>query len=633
MADDELLGSRYEVLRTVSQGRRASVLQAIDTVHDRPVALKVYPVTDVDRDELLAEARLLMSIEPHPGLPVVRGDFFTHDGDRYVVVMNWVDGTDLQQVLEEQGDPGLPLQDVIDDLEQVADALDHLHGHEPPIVHGDVKPANVVRTPKGRVVLVDFDIAGAHAGKGRLGTVGYVAPEVAAGEKPDPAADVYGLAATAVTLLNGRGPTEAVPTYPGIEPGRQGQVARVLRTALSVDVARRPRSSSRLVEKLRESSRVNQPEGVVALLATEVAEADRFWSSDPDRMQDAMLLLGVLWDEVVEQYGGRVVTMPDEDHTIAVFREASKAALAALDLHDRVARGSFPLGIDVRLRAAIAVGESVLVDGAHTGAVVDRVLRLRAAAQPGATITSQSTAEMLLDLVGSELTIVSLGTVTTPTFPTGASLFGLTRPGAEHAPPVRPEADDRPGHPAPPVAPPPTMPNTKADRDAVILDALQHPSTLVALTVVGFALIFLLVLSPELGMAGLSAAVLAIGAVAFTGCFAWHYSQGYGERQRRIKDEQDQREAKARAEQNARERAGDAPGARAGLRSPRVGRRGPSAPGPHRSLPRVRCDREAAAAQPGASLREPVAPARPHRRHLPPRHARAFAHARAPRAG
>ena len=82
------------------------MLQALDTVHDRLVALKVYPVTDVDRDELLAEARLLMSIEPHPGLPVVRGDFFTHDGDRYVVVMNWVDGTDLQQVLEEQGDPG-----------------------------------------------------------------------------------------------------------------------------------------------------------------------------------------------------------------------------------------------------------------------------------------------------------------------------------------------------------------------------------------------------------------------------------------------------------------------------------------------------------------------------------------------
>ena len=57
-----------------------------------------------------------MSIDPHPALPVVRGDFFTDDGDRYVVVMDWVDGVDLQQVLEERGRPGLPLSQVLDDV-------------------------------------------------------------------------------------------------------------------------------------------------------------------------------------------------------------------------------------------------------------------------------------------------------------------------------------------------------------------------------------------------------------------------------------------------------------------------------------------------------------------------------------
>ena len=396
------------------------MLQALDKVHDRLVALKVYPVTDVDRDELLAEARLLMSIEPHPGLPVVRGDFFTHDGARYVVVMNWVDGTDLQQVLEEQGDPGLPLQDVIDDLAQVANALDHLHGHEPPIVHGDVKPANVVRTPKGRIVLVDFDIAGAHAGKGRLGTVGYVAPEVAAGEKPDPAADVYGLAATAVTLLNGHTPRDAAPTYPGIDPDQQGELARVLRAGLSVDPARRQRSATRLVEKLRDSRRAEHLQGVIAFLATEVADAARLWSDDPEEMQVAMRRLRDARDEVIGQRGGRVVMAMNEGDTIAAFSEVSAAALAALDLHDRVAREPFPPGIDVRLHAAIAVGEAALVDGIYTGAVVDKVLRLRSVAGPGVTITSRSTADMLVDRVGRDVSIVPLELGDRPGLPSGA---------------------------------------------------------------------------------------------------------------------------------------------------------------------------------------------------------------------
>jgi len=68
------------------------MLQALDRLHDRMVALKVYPVTDEDRGALLEEARVLMRLAPHPSLPVVRGDFFSDDGRSYVIVMNWIDG-------------------------------------------------------------------------------------------------------------------------------------------------------------------------------------------------------------------------------------------------------------------------------------------------------------------------------------------------------------------------------------------------------------------------------------------------------------------------------------------------------------------------------------------------------------
>jgi hypothetical protein len=550
MPDSEWLGARYEVLRTVSCGRRASVLQALDHLHDRLVALKVYPVTDDDRDELLAEARLLMHIDPHPSLPVVRDDFF--DDRRYVVVMNWVDGTDLQHVLEDQGGPGLPLSKVIDDLSWVAEALDHLHAEDPPIVHGDIKPANLVRTPKGRVVLVDFDIAGAHAGKAPVGTVGFVAPEVAAGEKPGPAADVFGLAATAITLLNGRPPTEAEPTYPGIDPSVRSRLARVLRASLATDPTRRPGSAGELIQRLRVADQNELPSGFVALLATEVADAGRLWAEEPDEMRIAMRRLRDVTDEVVAECGGTVVTSMNEgDRTIAVFREAAASAVAALGLHDRVASEPFPPETDVRLRIAIAAGEVDLVDGVYAGALVDHVLGLRWTATPSTSITSEPTAELLVGLVGSQVSIVPLGTVTNAALPQGTSLFALTRPGAEHTAKL---PKDRTDHWAR-AAPAEPISNAAVSRRAVLLEAIQHPLTLGSLTVAGLALIYVMILSSEVGVRGLAMAALVLATLVCVASFVWQYARGYSERQRLIADETHEREAAARARDVMRERA------------------------------------------------------------------------------
>ena len=166
--------------------------------------------------------------------------------------MNWVDGTDLQQVLEEQGDPGLPLSEVIDDLAQVADALDHLHAHEPPIVHGDVKPANLVRTPAGGSCSSTSTSPAPTPARVASGRSATSPPRWRPVRSPAPAADVFGLAATAVTLLNGQPPTDATPTYPGFDPAQQGQLARVLRAAPGESTPRDDRARRRrLVENLR----------------------------------------------------------------------------------------------------------------------------------------------------------------------------------------------------------------------------------------------------------------------------------------------------------------------------------------------------------------------------------------------
>src|SRR5262245_27635718 len=238
----ELLRERYEPLEVVGKGGEGEVIRALDHLHDRQVALKVRSVPgDGFRTALLAEARVLLSLSPHPGLPLVREDFFVDE--RYVIAMDWIEGQDLAALLDAEGRPGLEPGLVIGYLEQAAAALEHLHTHEPPVVHGDVKPANLILTPSGRVVLVDFGLSSTPADAVlRAGTAGFVAPEVAAGERPGAAADVYSLAATAFALVTGEPASAEALTWGTIEPGRIPGLERILRANLATDPSRRDAS-------------------------------------------------------------------------------------------------------------------------------------------------------------------------------------------------------------------------------------------------------------------------------------------------------------------------------------------------------------------------------------------------------
>ena len=275
----DLIRERYEIKARLGSGAQGTVWQAFDHQHHRDVALKVRAVGGADdREALLAEARTLLTLRPHAGLPLVREDFF--DGDNYCLVMDWVAGPSLAQVIDAQGDPGLAPTVAVGYLQQLAEAIDHLHSHHPPVVHGDVKPANAVLGPEGRIVLVDFGLSQMN---GPAGTVGYVSPEVVAGERATAAADIYGLAATAVTLLTGRAPVEGRPTWEGLDPMVVGALERGVRRGLAVDPDRRPSSASELVERLTGALSGALPEGVLTFCLTDIEGSATLWDEHPPR--------------------------------------------------------------------------------------------------------------------------------------------------------------------------------------------------------------------------------------------------------------------------------------------------------------------------------------------------------------
>jgi serine/threonine protein kinase len=90
---------RYEVVAVVGRGSGGTVVRALDRRHGREVALKLRPVRGDagDMDHFLAEAGTLLSLRPHPGLPLARDDFF--EGGHHVPVVDWVRGVDLGEVV------------------------------------------------------------------------------------------------------------------------------------------------------------------------------------------------------------------------------------------------------------------------------------------------------------------------------------------------------------------------------------------------------------------------------------------------------------------------------------------------------------------------------------------------------
>jgi serine/threonine protein kinase len=210
--------NRYRILRIVGRGGLGTVYQVADIIYGAHTIFALKELADANpgaRKQFELESRWLRELN-HDSIPKVR-ESFEWDG-RVYLVMDFVDGENLEQYLHRTNKP-LPEAQALRWMLPVCDALYYLHTRTPPLLHRDVKPANIIVTPGGHPVLVDFGIAKAHLpGMNqtvtfvrKAGTEGYAPPEqYAANGMTGPWSDVYALGATLYQLLTGRVPRTAV---------------------------------------------------------------------------------------------------------------------------------------------------------------------------------------------------------------------------------------------------------------------------------------------------------------------------------------------------------------------------------------------------------------------------------------
>ncbi len=171
------------------------------------------------RKQFRVEAQILHRLA-HPGLPRVH-DFFQTDELNYLV-MDYVDGSSLQDVLDREGP--CPEVQVRAWAGEMCDILHYLHSQREAVVMRDLKPSNIMLRRDGHLSLIDFGLAKVHTGNGKgdtesyvhsAGSPGYAAPEQYGGVS-DVRTDIYALGATLYALLSGKAPPQSIEIASGV---------------------------------------------------------------------------------------------------------------------------------------------------------------------------------------------------------------------------------------------------------------------------------------------------------------------------------------------------------------------------------------------------------------------------------
>lgn len=260
----EILNDRYQLEKQLGEGGMAIVYQASDLMLERTIAVKIlrkdFSASRAFQERFKEEARAAANLT-HPSIVTVHD--FGFDKDQLFIVMEYVPGTDLKEIIKQSGP--LPIDHASRLFIQACAGIGY--AHRAGLVHCDIKPHNMLITPDHRLKVTDFGIARALASvkhdeqsQAIWGSPAYFSPEQAAGRAPSPASDVYSLGIVFFEMLTGELPFsdpspqelallhryETPPSPRDINPEISPELEKIIQKVLSKEASSRYRTADQL---------------------------------------------------------------------------------------------------------------------------------------------------------------------------------------------------------------------------------------------------------------------------------------------------------------------------------------------------------------------------------------------------